>query len=307
MQNGVDMSFISFKNKKNKLADKKLPPHSAWGHYTKKQGTRIGRSANADVDSAEAPLVTVSDVSLSYEGRNVIEGLSFDVCRGDYLCVIGENGSGKSTLMSAILGLKKVSGGKISMNGLSRGEIGVLPQQSQVQKDFPALVEEVVITGCLGRSTKGPFMTKDARKIAFASMEKLGITSIAKRPYRELSGGQQQRVMIARALCAAEKMLVLDEPVTGLDPKSTADIYSLISHLNRAEKMTIVMVTHDVASALRYSTHILRINKDSVFFGSTEEYKTLPEASAYLDREKDDSDADIPYGEGGFRYKGGIT
>lgn len=295
---GEIMAFISFKGNK-KISDQKIPPASAWSHYSKK------RSTAQDVgDVGGKPLLELEGVSLSYEGTHVIDKLSLTVSEGDYLSVIGENGSGKSTLMNAILGLKKVSEGKIKYHGVKREQIGVLPQQSPVEKDFPALVSEVVTSGCLNRCSKGPFLSKDAKKLAFDSMERLGITSLAPRLYRDLSGGQQQRVMLARALCAAEKMLVLDEPVSGLDVKSTADIYSLIYDLNRKERMTTIMVTHDIPSAIKYSTHILRINKDSIFFGTTEQYKALPEAQLYLAPSEDDEETE-PYGEGGFRYSGG--
>ena len=292
------MAFISFKGNK-KISDKKIPPSSAWSHYSNKRAT-----AQETGENHGKPLLELDKVSLSYEGTHVIDNLSLKVCEGDYLCVIGENGSGKSTLMNAILGLKKTSEGKIKYHGIKRTQIGVLPQQSPVEKDFPALVSEVVTSGCLNRCSKGPFLSKDAKKLAFDSMERLGITALAPRLYRDLSGGQQQRVMLARALCAAERMLVLDEPVSGLDAKSTADIYSLIYDLNRKEGMTVVMVTHDIPSTLKYATRILRINKDSVFLGSVDEYKALPEAQKYVASEKD-CDEPLPYGEGGFRYGGG--
>ena len=294
------MSFISFKPKKN-ITEKKIPPTAAWTHYNKKQGAQDAVQKSSE---PAMPLITLKNVTLSYENTNVIENLSLEILEGDYLCIIGENGSGKSTLMNAILGLKKQSAGKIELHHLKRQQIGVLPQQNPVSKDFPALVEEVVISGCLNRCSKGPFLSNNARKLAFENMEKVGITSLASRPYRDLSGGQQQRVALARALCAAEKMLVLDEPVSGLDAKSTADIYSLIYDLNRKDGMTVVTVTHDIPAALRYGTKVLRINKDSIFSGSVDEYKALPEVKPYLDT-LDGTDDEIPFGEGGFRYNGG--
>ena len=249
--------------------------------------------------------IKCSDVALGYEGQVVTEGLNFEVREGDYLCIIGENGSGKTTLMNAILGLKKQSAGKIAMHGLKRNQIGVLPQQNPVSKDFPALVEEVVVSGCINRCAKGGFMSRDAKRIAFENMEKLGITPLASLPYRDLSGGQRQRVAIARALCAAEKMLVLDEPTSGLDAKSTADIYALISDLNKRHGMTVLTVTHDIRAALKYGTKILRINKDSIFFGTPEEYSLLDEAKAYAKLVDIEKEQNIPFGDGGFRYNGG--
>ena len=295
------MSFFSKKTSKTPSHGQKIPPVGAWGHYNKKQGNKTCTQGN---EGNKTPLINVNALSLAYEGRSVIENLSFSVCEGDYLCVIGENGSGKSTLMNALLGIIKPTSGKITFHHLSRNRIGVLPQQTPVQNDFPATVFEVVMAGCLARNSKGPFLSKDARNIAFSNMEKLGITALSDRPFRELSGGQRQRVLIARALCAADKALVLDEPVTGLDPVTTADIYALFRDLNRAG-MTVISVTHDVHAAMKYATHILRVNKSSVFFGTIDEYAALPEAARYLIDENEVTTAEKPYGEGGFRYNGG--
>lgn len=231
-------------------------------------------------------LISVENMILTHEKREVVHSLSFEICEGDLLCIIGENGSGKSTLISALLGLLKPTSGKIKFNRLARNQIGVLPQRSTSEADSVATVREVVTVGCLSRSGKGPFLAKDSKQLALSAMDNLGITCLADRPYRELSGGQKQKVMLARALCAAEKMLILDEPTTGLDSAATEDVYSLISRLNR-EGLTVVMVTHDVPSALKYSTKILRLNKDSYVFLNTEEYKKLPEAARYPESETD--------------------
>ena len=225
--------------------------------------------------SASEALVSFDNVTLSHDGVKVIENLSFEICTGDYFCIIGESGSGKSTVMRAILGLLKQSSGKITLNNLKRNQIGVLPQQSPVPRDFMATVEEVVTSGCINRCSKGGFMSSEAKKIAAENMERVGVLDLASRPLRDLSGGQQQRVALARALCSAEKMLVLDEPVAGLDAQSNSDIYTLINDLNRLCGMTVVLVTHDISPALRYGTKILRINKDSVFLGSREEFAKL--------------------------------
>lgn len=293
------MSFFSKKTNKAPSHGQKIPPVGSWRHYNKKQGGL----ANASCETDALSLISVEGLSMSFEGRVVLEDLNLQINRGDYLCIIGENGSGKSTLMNALLGLLKPTRGKVKYHDLSRNQIGVLPQQMPVSPDFPATVREVVTAGCLARSTKGPFLSKDAGKIVFSNMEKLGITPLADRPFRELSGGQRQRVLIARALCAAEKVLILDEPVTGLDPKTTADIYTLLEDLNRCG-MTVITVTHDVKSAIKYGSKILRMNKDNVFFGSLEEYLALPEAQRYLMAENDGIDRDVPYGEYGFRYQG---
>ena len=195
-----------------------------------------------------------SDVTLGYEGTAVMEHLSFSVSAGDYLYIVGENGSGKSTLMKAILGLKSPMAGKIETgDGLKPDEIGYLPQQTAVQRDFPASVLEIVRSGCLNRSGLRPFYTRQEKQLALDNMERLGITHLAKRCYRELSGGQQQRVLLARALGATQKMLVLDEPVTGLDPKAQTELYELIAKLNREDGITILMVSHDMEAAVKYA------------------------------------------------------
>ena len=222
------------------------------------------------------------DLTLGYEGKTVISGLSFTVNAGDYLCIIGENGSGKSTLMKAILALKSPMFGQIlAGDEFSSTEIGYLPQQSVVQKDFPASVREVVRSGCLNRCGLRPFYSKAEKLMAEENMEKLGVSSIAKRCYRELSGGQQQRTLLARALCATRRMLLLDEPAAGLDPKAAADMYTLIEGLN-AEGITVIMISHDIAAAVKYASHILHIGMGSVlFFGLKTDYLKSAAGRAY--------------------------
>ncbi|MBQ7536478.1 MAG: ATP-binding cassette domain-containing protein, partial [Stomatobaculum sp.] len=190
---------------------------------------------------------------------------------GDYLCIVGENGSGKTTLMKTLLRLRTPMGGKIIMgDGVKENEIGYLPQQSEMQKDFPASVTEIVLSGCQGRCGLRPFYNQEEKKLAADAMEKMGITALSKRCYRELSGGQQQRVLLARALCAAQKILLLDEPVSGLDPVVTADMYDLIRRLNRSG-ITIIMISHDIRAALKDASHILHIG-GTVFFGTKDAY-----------------------------------
>ena len=216
-------------------------------------------------------LLKVEDLSLGYESQTVLEHLNFTVNTGDYLCIVGENGSGKSTLMRTLLHLMPALGGKIIPgDGLMPDEIGYLPQQTAVQKDFPASVWEIVLSGCQGRCGRRPFYNREEKQLARDNMERMGITAMADRCYRELSGGQQQRVLLARALCATGKLLLLDEPVSGLDPKVTAGMYQLIRDLNR-EGITIIMISHDIGAAVKYATHILHIGKD-IFFGTKEAY-----------------------------------
>ena len=217
-------------------------------------------------------LLKCESVSLGYDGKEILSDLNFSVSAGDYLCIVGENGSGKSTLMKTILGLHAPMKGKISTgDGLDKNEIGYLPQQTVVQKDFPASVREIVLSGCQSRCGLRPFYNKEEKALAASAMERMNITSLEKRCYRELSGGQQQRVLLARALCATRKLLLLDEPVSGLDPKVTVDMYELISELNRKDGITVIMISHDISAAMKYATHILHIGK-KVFFGTKAQY-----------------------------------
>ncbi len=216
--------------------------------------------------------LTCEKISIGYDGKKILENLSFHVNTGDYLCIVGENGSGKSTLMKTILGLQSPLDGKIiTGDNLERKEIGYLPQQTDIQKDFPASVKEIVVSGCQARCGFHPFYRKDEKKLASDAMKKLDIEVLSGRCYRELSGGQQQRVLLARALCATQKMLLLDEPVTGLDPRATDEMYNLISKLNKKDKITIIMISHDLAAAIKYASHILHIGND-IFYGTKEEY-----------------------------------
>ena len=219
---------------------------------------------------------------VGYEGKAILDPLNFEIHAGDYLCVVGENGAGKSTLMKTLLGLQQPISGQIEMgDGLRQNEIGYLPQQTAVQRDFPASVLEIVRSGCLNHSGFRPFYTKQEKQLALDNMERLGITHLAKRCYRELSGGQQQRVLLARALGATQKMLVLDEPVTGLDPKAQLELYELIAQLNRKDGITILMVSHDMEAAVKYASHVLHISKTPLFFGTKEDYLRSKIGQAY--------------------------
>ncbi|MCM1315383.1 MAG: metal ABC transporter ATP-binding protein [Muribaculaceae bacterium] len=215
--------------------------------------------------------IICKNASLGYEDGIVTENLNFTVNSGDYLCILGENGSGKSTLIKALLGLKPAVSGEIIWEGLSAQDIGYLPQQTPVQRDFPASVREIVLSGCLSRCGLRPFYNKAEKQLSEDNMKKLHIEHLAGHCYRELSGGQQQRVLLARALCATSEMLLLDEPATALDPKAQADLYELIADLNRSG-ITIIMVSHDITASLKYATHILHIAKKQLFFGNVNDY-----------------------------------
>ena len=217
------------------------------------------------------PQLLCDNVSLGYEGDVILSGLTFSVSAGDYLCIVGENGSGKSTLLKTILGLTPPLAGRVLWgDGLHRNEVGYLPQQTPVQRDFPASVWEIVLSGCQARCGLRPFYNREEKALAARHIERMRLTELKNRCYRDLSGGQQQRVLLARALCATQKLLLLDEPVSGLDPVVTAEMYKLIRSLHE-EGITVIMISHDIDAAVRYATHILHIGQ-TVFFGPRDEY-----------------------------------
>ncbi len=218
--------------------------------------------------------VSCKNLAIGYDGKVLLQNINFSVKEGDYLCIIGENGSGKSTLMKTLLHLQQPVSGTIALSGgVKSREIGYLPQQTVIQKDFPASVREIVLSGCQNCIGIRPFYNRSEKKRANDMMEKLQIANLANRCYRELSGGQQQRVLLARALCATRKLLLLDEPVSGLDPKVTDEMYRLIEKLNYEDKITIIMISHDIRAAMQYASHILSLG-ESVFYGTRQEYET---------------------------------
>lgn len=220
------------------------------------------------------PLITCSHVDFGYDAHDAVTDVTMEINGGDYLCVVGENGSGKSTLVKGLLGLLTPTGGTLEVSGeLKKTGIGYLPQQTAAQKDFPATVYEVVLSGCLNRRGNRPFYSKTEQDLALANMEKLGITGLRKQCYRELSGGQQQRALIARALCATDQMLILDEPVTGLDPSAMHDFYQLVKTLNTREGVAILMVSHDMKNIVTQADKILHLQQKVLFYGTAEDYK----------------------------------
>ncbi len=228
-------------------------------------------------------LITCKNVSFAYDGVTAVRDLNFSVAQRDYLCVVGENGAGKSTLISGLLRLKKPFSGTICMGGgLLPGEIGYLPQQTAIQKDFPASVYEVVLSGCLNRLGAKPFYTRTEKALADENLRRMEIENLKNRCYRELSGGQQQRVLLARALCAARKVILLDEPAAGLDPVVTQSLYGLIRQINEEMGITVIMVSHDIRAAMRYAKHILHLRQSQLFFGTTEDYKSSEAGSRFM-------------------------
>lgn len=220
-------------------------------------------------------LITCKNLSLGYDGRKITGSISFEVNSGDYLCIVGENGSGKTTLMKTLLGLNHPISGEISFGeGLKKNEIGYLPQQTVVQRDFPASVIEIVLSGFCGGLGFNPFYSSSQKDRALENIKKMGMQNFKNCCYRELSGGQQQRVLLARALCATKKIILLDEPVSGLDSIAANEMYSIVERLNSKDNITVIMISHDITAACKYASHILHIGQSS-FFGTKEEYVSL--------------------------------
>ena len=226
-------------------------------------------------------LLKCEHVDFGYENQDAVIDVSLEVSTGDYICIVGENGSGKSTLMKGILGLLKPTEGKIEISEeLKKAGIGYLPQQTSIhfpqqtgaKKDFPATVFEVVISGCLGKRGNRPFYSPKEKQTALSNLERLGIADLKKSCFRDLSGGQKQRALIARALCATDKLLILDEPITGLDPSAIQDFYNIIRKLNREEQVAILMVSHDMANIVRQAGKILHLQQKALFWGTVQDY-----------------------------------
>ena len=219
-------------------------------------------------------ILSANRLNVQYDKTTALKDVSFELYEGDYLCIVGDNGSGKSTLVKTLLGLIKPKSGNVHFHcSVCKEEIGYLPQTTAIQRDFPATVSEVVLSGCLNRRKWAPFYSQAEKQRALKNMKRLDIESLKHKSFRDLSGGQQQRVLIARALCASEKVLLLDEPVTGLDPQTTSSLYELIEKLNQELGLTIIMITHDVNSGLKSASKVLHLRKEVLFFGSIDEYQ----------------------------------
>lgn len=227
--------------------------------------------------------ITCNDLTFAYENQVVISGLNFQVNAGDYLCIVGENGTGKTTLLKGLLGLKKPSSGTLETgDGLRASEIGYVPQQDAVQKDFPASVYEVVLSGCLNSRGWRPGYSAAEKKRALDNMELLGILSLKNKSFQELSGGQRQRVLLARSLCATSRLLLLDEPTTGLDPVAIDEFYALMDELNQKHGITVIMVSHAIREAVEHASHILHLSQNAFFYGTVDEYQTSELGKKFL-------------------------
>lgn len=231
-------------------------------------------------------LIKVTDLSviykIGYKTMFALKNISFDVNSGEYICIIGDNGAGKTTLIKSLLSLNDISSGKIEIN-CKRNEISYLPQNSSIPLDFPATVEEIVLTGTQDDKIKAFFYGVNQKKMANSAMEKARITNLAKRRFGELSGGQQQRVLFARAIAKNPKVLILDEPCTGLDSSTCKDFYKLLDDVNSIERVTIIMVLHDLSAVKKYASKIIALNDNKLAFcGSISNWKQLENSGAAL-------------------------
>lgn len=233
-------------------------------------------------------ILTCKNASFGYDGEVVLSGIDFMLCGGEYMCILGENGAGKSTLVKGILGLISPVTGEIEFGeGLRACEVGYLPQQTQVQKSFPASVLEVVLSGRINSMGMRPFYNRKDRKDAVKKLELMGMKGMERRSFQELSGGQKQRVLLARAMCAAGRLILLDEPVSGLDPAATTDLYELIADINKNMGMTVIMVSHDTQAAVKYASHIMQLSHTQLFYGTVDDYKNSEVGHDYLKGVKD--------------------
>lgn len=233
-------------------------------------------------------ILTCKNASFGYDGEVVLSGIDFTLCGGEYMCILGENGAGKSTLVKGILGLISPVTGEIEFGeGLRACEVGYLPQQTQVQKSFPASVLEVVLSGRINSMGMRPFYNRKDRKDAVKKLELMGMKGMERRSFQELSGGQKQRVLLARAMCAAGRLILLDEPVSGLDPAATTDLYELIADINKNMGMTVIMVSHDTQAAVKYASHIMQLSHTQLFYGTVDDYKNSEVGHDYLKGVKD--------------------
>lgn len=233
-------------------------------------------------------ILTCKNASFGYDGEVVLSEIDFTLCGGEYMCILGENGAGKSTLVKGILGLISPVTGEIKFGeGLRACEVGYLPQQTQVQKSFPASVLEVVLSGRINSMGMRPFYNRKDREDALKKLELMGMKGMERRSFQELSGGQKQRVLLARAMCAAGRLILLDEPVSGLDPAATTDLYELIADINKNMGMTVIMVSHDTEAAVKYASHIMQLSHTQLFYGTADDYKNSEVGHDYLKGAKD--------------------
>jgi zinc transport system ATP-binding protein len=237
-------------------------------------------------------ILTLKNASFGYDGNIVIHDICFTINKGDFLCIVGENGSGKSTLIKGILRLiKPMKGDLLYGKNITQKDIGYLSQENIDKKDFPAGVFEIVLSGNLAKMGLRPFYSAKDKRLAEEYLSLLGISDIKNSCFRELSGGQQRRVLLARSLCAAQKILILDEPFAGLDPLITSELYQLLRKINNEIGITIIMVSHDLDAA-EYATHALHLKRKQLFYGTMDEYKLSETGRNFFINLRGDDDMD---------------
>lgn len=219
------------------------------------------------------PLIEFKDLCIGYEHKVIIKNINLEINDGEYVCVFGDNGVGKTTFLKTILGLiPPLSGSIIIEDTFNKKEVGYLPQRMQLKPEFPASCFEIVLSGCVNRLKIWPFYRKSHRDLAIEKMKLLGVANLKDKPFRVLSGGQQQRILLARALCATDRLLILDEPFTGLDYHAAKSLYDLLEKINKQLNVTIIVVSHFMEDILAYSTKVVHLSKEEVFCGTPEQY-----------------------------------
>ena len=224
-------------------------------------------------------LVVLRGVSFSYDGFPVLTDIDLTIREGDFLAIIGPNGSGKTTLVKIILGLLAPSAGKVELLGVPPGEliersrIGYVPQKAtNIDPYFPASVEEVVGMALLAGGRPRMALGRDSRARILKALEAVGMAEFSRWPIGRLSGGQQQRVFIARALVTSPRILFLDEPTTGVDAETQTAFYDMLDRLNRRDKLTIVLITHDIGIVNKHVTSVACLNERLAYHGSHAEF-----------------------------------
>jgi zinc transport system ATP-binding protein len=223
-------------------------------------------------------LVEIDRLSYAYSGDLVLDNISFTIDEGDILGIIGPNGAGKTTLFSCMLGLLDDYTGTIKIlgedikkkNSKVFKSIGYIQQKKTIEQNFPATVEEIVSLGIT-------IMDKTSKEKIDLALETVGLSAQKDRRVGELSGGQQQRVLIAKAMVNNPKLLILDEPVTGIDLEMQNKFYSLLKKLNQENKITIIWASHDLDAVNRFATSVACINRSMFFHGKTYEFFENPD------------------------------